>query len=198
MKKIIFMAAILLSCLSFNLAKAQLHVSLGINIGSQPDWGPVGYDHADYYYMPDIDAYYDVTNHLYVYNDNNVWVHRAYLPERYHFDKYNTYKVVVNDRNPWEHQADVRAKYASYRGRHDQAVIRDSKDARYRNHYREVAEHNHAVAVHNNKVAHNAAVRNSKVAHHNTQVAKHNRQVAVRNAKTSHRIKKEERKEHNH
>jgi len=182
MKKLIFAAALLIACFSNKIASAQ--ISLSINIGSQPDWGPVGYDHADYYYMPDIDAYYDVTNHLYVYNENNVWVHRAYLPERYHFDRYNTYKVVVNERNPWEHDATVRTRYASYRGRTGQAVIRDSHDARYKNHYREVAERNHE-----------AAVRNNKAAHHNAVVAKHNRKVAVHNAKKAHHIKQKERKE---
>jgi len=26
---------------------AQVHVSVNVNIGSQPQWGPVGYDHVD-------------------------------------------------------------------------------------------------------------------------------------------------------
>lgn len=67
MKKIIFTAAILIGWLSFKAADAKVHLSVGINIGSQPDWGPVGYDHADYYYMPDIDSYYDINAHQYVY-----------------------------------------------------------------------------------------------------------------------------------
>jgi hypothetical protein len=54
MKKIIITTAIFISLLSVKAANAQ--VSLNINIGSQPEWGPVGYDHADYYYMPDIDT----------------------------------------------------------------------------------------------------------------------------------------------
>ena len=137
MKKLFFAAAIIFGCLSFNAASAQVHLSLGVNIGAQPEWGPVGYDHADYYYMPDIDAYYDVPNHQYVYYNNNAWVHAGALPPRYHFDRYHTYKVVVNQRNPWEHQADIRARYANYRGRHDQAIIRDSHDDHYRNHYHE-------------------------------------------------------------
>ena len=57
MKKLVFTAAILISCLSFKLADAQVHLSVGVNIGAQPEWGPVGYDRADYYYMPDIGVY---------------------------------------------------------------------------------------------------------------------------------------------
>jgi len=137
MKKIIFFAAILVSCLAYRPANAQIHISLGLNIASQPDWGPVGYDHANYYYMPDIDAYYDVSGHQYVYFQNNTWIHAAVLPARYHFDPYNSYKVVVNGSNPWEHAADNRRKYASFKGRHDQQVIRDSHDKKYANHWKD-------------------------------------------------------------
>jgi hypothetical protein len=136
MKKLLFTAVVVFGCLSFKAAHAQVSISAGINIGSQPDWGPVGYDNAQYYYMPDIDAYYDVPRHQYVYNENNVWIHAGVLPARFHFDRYHSYKVVVNQRNPWEHHADIRARYAGFRGRHDQGLIRDSRDAHYQNHWR--------------------------------------------------------------
>lgn len=136
MKKLIFTAFILFACFSFKNAQAQLSFSVGVNIGSQPDWGPVGYDHANYYYMPDIDGYYDVNAHQYIYLENNVWVHRGSLPDRYrNYDLYHGYKVVVNGRNPWTRDNVYRQRYSAYRGRHDQAVIRDSHDDRYRNHW---------------------------------------------------------------
>jgi uncharacterized membrane protein YgcG len=136
MKKIILSAVILLSCFTVKIASAQVSIGLGINIGSQPDWGPVGYDHVDYYYMPDVDAYYDVPTHNYVYYENNVWVHRRFLPARYRgYNMYNGYKVVVNERNPWMRNAYYRDHYAGYRGRHDQVIIRNSHDARYANHW---------------------------------------------------------------
>ncbi|MDB5114518.1 MAG: hypothetical protein JWQ79_10 [Mucilaginibacter sp.] len=136
MKRIILVVAVLVGCLMFKSADAQLRISLGLNIGSQPDWGPTGYDHAEYYYMPDIDAYYDVPNHQYVYSQNNVWVHAGALPPRYsNYDLYNGYKVVVNDRNPWERAATYRAKYASFKGHRGQQAIRDSRDQKYRNHW---------------------------------------------------------------
>jgi hypothetical protein len=137
MKKLILSAAILLGCLTVKTATAQVSVSLGVNIGSQPAWGPVGYDYANYYYMPDIDTYYDVPTHQYVYFDNNVWVHRAYLPVRYrHYNLYNGYKVVINDRNPWLRHDVYRTRYAGFRGRHDQIIIRNSHDARYAHYWR--------------------------------------------------------------
>ncbi|MGZ3752304.1 MAG: hypothetical protein ACXVB0_06070 [Mucilaginibacter sp.] len=138
MKKIIFTAAILLSCLSFKIANAQVRFSVGVNIGVQPEWGPVGYDHADYYYMPDIGVYYDVPAHQYVYLNNNVWIRSGYLPPRYsNYDIYHGYKVVINRPQPWRYDNDYRVRYNNYRGRRDQGVIRDSRDERYRNHWHE-------------------------------------------------------------
>jgi hypothetical protein len=137
MKKLILSAVLLLSCFAIKTASAQVSVSLGVNIGSQPAWGPVGYDYANYYYMPDIDTYYDVPTHQYVYFDNNIWVHRAYLPVRYrNYNLYNGYKVVINDRNPWLRHGYYRDHYAGYRGRHDQVIIRNSRDAHYANYWR--------------------------------------------------------------
>ena len=142
MKKLVFTAAILMSCLSFKLANAQVHLSVGVNIGAQPEWGPVGYDHADYYYMPDIGVYYDVPVHQYVYLDNGAWVHRAYLPYRYRdYDIYHGYKVVVNRPSPWRYDADYRVRYQGYRGRRDQVIIRDSHDDRYREHWHDNGRH---------------------------------------------------------
>ncbi len=137
MKKLVFTAVILFGCLLFKTADAQLTISAGVNIGNQPSWGPVGYNNARYYYIPDIDAYYDVPAHVYVYRENNVWVHRGYLPPRFrNWDRYHSYKVVINDRNPWERHEQWRSRYAGYRGRRDQVIIRQSRDERYRNHWR--------------------------------------------------------------
>ncbi|HVW12993.1 MAG TPA: hypothetical protein VHB54_04175 [Mucilaginibacter sp.] len=142
MKRFIFAAALFIGCLLFKPAGAQVHVSVGINIGSQPEWGPVGYDHVDYYYMPDIGVYYDVPAHQYVYLYNNVWVRRPYLPYRYRdYDIYHGYKVVLNEPRPWMHDDDIRARYIRYRGRRDQVMIRDSRDERYREHWHDNGHH---------------------------------------------------------
>ena len=128
MKKIMLFAAVLF-CLG-NTAHAQ--VGLQVNIGVQPVWGPVGYDHVDYYYIPDIESYYSVSTGQYTYMDGGRWVTTGYLPPRYaNYDIYHGYKVVVNQPTPWMHHDMYRRQYAQYRGRHDQAVIRDSHDQRY-------------------------------------------------------------------
>ncbi len=113
-----------------NIAKAQ--VSVNFNIGRQPLWGPTGYDNADYYYLPDVDAYYNVMDQQFVYMDGGQWVYRNSLPYQYrNYDLYHGYKVVINDRNPWMRNDYYRRQYYGYRGRHGQSFIRDSRDNRY-------------------------------------------------------------------
>lgn len=111
-----------------NISNAQI----SINLGSQPVWGPTGYDYVEYYYLPDIEAYYYVPEHKYYYYNNGIWIHSKNLPSRYsHYDYYNSYKVVINEREPWKNHKTYKNKYYSYRGRHDQPLIRDSRDSKY-------------------------------------------------------------------
>jgi len=135
MKKITLIAATILSSLLYTTANAQ--ISLNVNIGSQPAWGPVGYDYVENYYLPDIDTYYDVPSHQYVYLDNNVWVRSRALPARYaNYNIYNGYKVVVNEPRPWKRADVYRTKYVSYKGRKDQVIIRNSADVKYKEHWK--------------------------------------------------------------
>ncbi|MBU1299008.1 MAG: hypothetical protein KJ963_09625 [Bacteroidetes bacterium] len=111
---------------------AQVHVNLNINLDSQPIWGPAGYDYVEYYYLPDIEVYYYVPQHRYYYYDRGRWRYSSYLPSRYrNFDFYNSYKVVVNEREPYLKHNMYKEKYSSYKGRHDQQPIRDSRDSKY-------------------------------------------------------------------
>lgn len=110
----------------------QVRMGLNINIGDQPAWGPVGYEHVEYYYLPDIEVYYYVPTHTYWYYEGGHWVGRNHLPGRYRdFDLYHSYKVVVNEREPYRHHERYRDMYVMYRGRRDQDLIRDSHEPRY-------------------------------------------------------------------
>jgi len=129
MTKRVILIAILIACFG-NKTNAQVDVHF--NIGVQPVWGPTGYDYARYYYMPDMDAYYDVAARVYMFNEGGRWIERRELPPMYrNFDLYHGYKVVINDPNPWMHHDRYRKQYYQFRGRHDQEVIRDSRDHRY-------------------------------------------------------------------
>ena len=131
MKKTIIILSFLLSSFVFEKANAQIHWGLNVNIGTQPAWGPTGYDHVEYYYMPDIDAYYSVSNQQYIYLEGGRWTFASNLPSRFHYDVNNGYKVVVNEPRPYRHAEMYRNKYASFKGRHDQEMIRNSHDSKY-------------------------------------------------------------------
>jgi hypothetical protein len=112
--------------------QAQVSVALNFNLDRQPVWGPTGYDHVEYYYLPDIGAYYNVSQQKFYYNERGHWIGRSQLPSRYHdVNLYNSYKVVVNDPKPYQHDDKYKAQFATYKGRHDQQSIRDSREEKY-------------------------------------------------------------------
>jgi len=109
---------------------AHAQVSLSINIGHQPAWGPTGYNHVDYYYLPDIESYYDVATGQYIYLDGGRWINSRALPPRYAgYDLYSGYKVVVNRPKPYLNFSRDRVTYANYRNWHGnrQPLLRESR-----------------------------------------------------------------------
>ena len=136
MKKLILVFLLFTGGLMIQTASAQ--ISIRANIGIQPIWGPVGYDHVDNYYMPDIEAYYNVPSRQYTYRENGRWVNRAYLPARNrNIDLYSTRKVVINGSRPYMRHNEYRTKYANYNDNSNHQSIRDSRDSKYfvnRNH----------------------------------------------------------------
>ncbi|MFD2941683.1 hypothetical protein [Flavobacterium notoginsengisoli] len=93
MKKLVF-ASVLFMSVFF----AQAQVSINVNIGTPPNWGPQGYDDSRYYYLPDIDVYYDVNQSVFIYDNGGKWMREKRLPSRYrNYDLYSGYKVVLTD-----------------------------------------------------------------------------------------------------
>ncbi len=112
---------ILLGTVLFLASNVQSQVSVNVNIGSPPPWGPVGYTEVRYYYLPDVEAYYDVQTSMFIYFGEGAWIHRAYLPARYRdYDLYGGYKVVIpnyHGNSPYTHFNEHKMKYAKgYRG----------------------------------------------------------------------------------
>jgi hypothetical protein len=131
MKKILLYLTIIAGSVICTPALAQIRVN--VNIGSQPVWGPVGYDHVDYYYLPDIETYYYVPTRQFVYFNNGRWIYSSSLPYRYrNYDLNRGYKVVVNQPRAYQNFSVHRTEYSRYRnygGR--QMIIRNSSDPRY-------------------------------------------------------------------
>ena len=118
--------ASLLSAIFALSTPAFAQVNVSINIGSQPAWGPTGYDYARFYYMPEIDVYYNVSNKRYTYYDGRRWVSVGSLPRSYaRVDLYRTYKVVINDRDPWHQHPRYKKQYGRYAHNHSQKALKD-------------------------------------------------------------------------
>ncbi len=115
-----------------SLFTASAQVSVNINIGNQPLWGPVGYNDVAYYYLPDIDAYYNVPQRKFIYLQGKNWIFSNSLPAVYgNFDLFNRYKVVINIPRPYLNHAVYYKKYYGYRGRRGQPFIRDCHQEKY-------------------------------------------------------------------
>jgi hypothetical protein len=92
---------------------------VAVNIGSPPSWGPVGYaNDVQYYYLPDIESYYDLRSHQFIYLNEGGWVRSGRLPKQYrNYNLYSGYKVVLVDYrgpNPYAFYKTDRVKY--YKG----------------------------------------------------------------------------------
>lgn len=104
-----WIGAILMAC-TFSYAQ----VSVSVNIGTAPDWGP-SVTTERYYYMPEIETYYDVPSREYIYIDNGAWVRRATLPVVYRdYNLYRGRKVILHDYRgnaPYVHYTAHKVKY---------------------------------------------------------------------------------------
>ncbi|GAA4051553.1 hypothetical protein GCM10022409_42980 [Hymenobacter glaciei] len=94
----------------FAAPTAQAQVGVNINIGA-PAWGPQVSYGTQYYYIPEIDGYYDLYSQQYIVFDDGYWVP---LPELYGYDPYQFHPVVIQyrGREPWCQRDYYHQRYA--------------------------------------------------------------------------------------
>jgi hypothetical protein len=127
MMKTIKLIAVGIILLVSSLIHAQ--VSVNVNIGSPPAWGPVGYSEVEYYYLPDVEAYYDIRASQFIYFGGGRWIRTTYLPRHYrNYDLYSGYKVVLTDYHgprPYTYYKNHKVKYyKGYKGGHQKTIGR--------------------------------------------------------------------------
>lgn len=120
------------------LVSSSIHaqVSLSVNFGTAPSWGPVGYSNVGYYYLPDIEAYYDIRASQFIYFGGGSWVRSRYLPRQYRdYDLNSGYKVVLSDYHGSRPYTNFRSNreqyYRGYRGAPQRTI------GEYRDNHRE-------------------------------------------------------------
>lgn len=127
MKRLAIISAIVLSGIFYNTASAQVRLHLGIHFGVPHVYVPprvavvastpvyndaVNYaDDDDYYYLPDVGAYYSVPEQCYYYNNGEAWVSAAYLPGYRDFDWRSARRFEVRADRPYMHDDFYRARF---------------------------------------------------------------------------------------
>jgi len=82
-----------------------------------PQWAPPYYSGARYYYLPDLELYYDLGTREYIYLMDGQWDFSPYLPTMYRdYDLSNSFCVVldVNVYKPWLHYQYYISHYPRY------------------------------------------------------------------------------------
>lgn len=91
-------------------------VSVNVNLGTPPVWAPAAREEVQYYYLPDIDAYYDVPSARFIYIKNGSWIRSSTLPYRYRNYKLKGGNVVFlsdyRGRSPYAYHNNHKMKYA--------------------------------------------------------------------------------------
>lgn len=114
-KKLFFL---LVTLVAFTLtSKGQ--VSVNVNLGSPPVWAPKAPVDVHYYYLPDIEVYYDVPERRYIYLRNGRWQRSATLPTYYRgYDLYKGRTVYLTDyrgNKPYAYYKNHKVKYKGNR-----------------------------------------------------------------------------------
>lgn len=105
----------------FASSSIQAQVSVNVNIGTQPVWAPEIQSSANYYYIPDVQCYYDVRATQFIYLNNGAWIRSNRLPNHHrNYDLNRGYKVVLNNyhgsRPYTNYRYDKVKYYKGYRG----------------------------------------------------------------------------------
>ena len=96
-------------------ASTQAQVSVNVNFGTPPVWAPAEPVASQYYYLPDIDTYYDVPAQRFIYVRNGQWVRAQKLPARFNGYNLRTGQVVYltdyRGKSPFTYHKKHKIKY---------------------------------------------------------------------------------------
>jgi hypothetical protein len=126
MKKLAIILAVgAAGLLNVKPANAQIRLGLNLHFGNvgahvvvAPPVQDVNYSNYDndddFYYLPDVEAYYDVAQQCYYYNDGDQWMHAAYLPGRRDYDWRNARRFEVRARRPYMNHDQYRTRFGGF------------------------------------------------------------------------------------
>lgn len=92
------------------------YVTTGVQY-TNPSWAPSYYSGVRYYYLPDIETYYDLSDGDFVYLDDGQWMFSPVLPPMYsNYDLYGGFVIALNRGvyRPWLHHQFYVSHYPRY------------------------------------------------------------------------------------
>lgn len=104
-----FASTLLSGLLLATAPAARAQVNINVNVG-RPAWGPAVPQGAQYYYIPEVDGYYDLYAQQYIVLRNGRWLPVAALSG---YDPYQFHPVVLDyrGRQPWAYVGAHRDRY---------------------------------------------------------------------------------------
>ena len=91
----------------------QAQVSVNVNF-TAPSWGP-RVTTQEYYYLPDVNSYYDIRERQFIYYSNGGWIRASQLAPRYRSYNLNGGNIVVlhdyHGHNPYVNYKSHKIKY---------------------------------------------------------------------------------------
>ncbi len=128
-------------CLSVS-SLSQAQVSVNVNIPGPPVWGPV-VTTEEYYFLPEIESYYDIRQKQFIYLNNGVWVRTRALPSRYRgYNLNNGQVVILNDyrgKSPFRYYSKHKVKY--FKGNKFKAVGNNGNHSNHSNGNHKMGKH---------------------------------------------------------
>ncbi|MCJ8211151.1 hypothetical protein MUY27_15635 [Mucilaginibacter sp. RS28] len=120
MKKLTTILAVAAGSLLFNRADAQLRVHVNFNFGDPTpvvaQQYPAYDDSDDYYYLPDVEAYYSIPQNCYYYMDGGRWISARYLPGAYRNYDWRAFRhFEIRERRPYMHHDNYRERWGGGR-----------------------------------------------------------------------------------
>ena len=86
MKKLKLVLSLVLLGSIAAVGQVSVNVNLGtpkVTVATPPVWAPANREEVQYYYLPEIDSYYDVPSAKFIYLRNGKWFRSAALPAQY-------------------------------------------------------------------------------------------------------------------
>jgi len=104
---------ITLSIVLFLGAESKAQVSVNVNLGV-PTWGP-SVTTEEYYYLPDVNSYYDIRARQFIYYNNGGWIRANQLAPRYRGYNLKGGNIIVlhdyHGKSPYNHYKQHKIKY---------------------------------------------------------------------------------------